>query len=182
MKFKILSEILTFINILLARCLLVTFCYKIVIYEKKMKKIAYLFVIAFVILSCKTTTQGPPQVQSFDCQLSLEDFSNRAAGIISYGGFDIVHSDTAGNALMIIAQRIQKIRGGKETAFDQIRLRYDLNDNKVWASYGIMTNEKKVQKYLAPTPEEDLRMKEDCQRTIDRIFMQCNPGQFPNRP
>jgi len=147
-----------------------------------MKNILYFVLLAVFILSCKTTIQGPPKVQTFECQIPLEEFITKASGIISFGGFDIVQRDTAGNTLMIIAQRIQTIRGGKETSFDQIRLRYDLNDNKVWVSYGALINEKDLQKYLAPSIEDENRMKEDCQRIIDRIFMQCNPGQYPNRP
>lgn len=146
-----------------------------------MKNILLLLAV-LVITACGTVKEKDAAVSSFNCELSIEEFNEKVAGISSLGGFYVVSSDTANNNLIVILQKLISRKGTSESLVvlsDQIRLRYSMIDKTVWVSHGVLTETAKRTKFKAPEESDVKRHSAAVFLTIDRVFMLCNPGKMP---
>ncbi len=149
-----------------------------------MKK--YLFFILFVLLaSCKSIYERAPQMRSFPCDLEIKDFYEKAINLSQLEGFFVAELDTTKENCLIVLQKNYKLIGSvndRTVEADQIRIRYSKMDKTVWYSSGIYKNEKGKISFTPPAKNDTDRHKNAISLTLDRLFVQCNPGQFPNRP
>lgn len=150
-----------------------------------MKHFLILCTFCLVFTACSSMKTKEPAVENFACELGIDIFAEKTANIVNFGGFEIVSTDTADNAYLVIAQKVVTMKGSgenQEAVYDQIRFRYNSVEKKVWVSHGILTSANGKKKFTAPPAEDVQRHNEVVLRTIDRVFSQCNPGIFPNRP
>ncbi|MCX8055165.1 MAG: hypothetical protein N3A67_05805 [Ignavibacteria bacterium] len=144
-----------------------------------MKKITIVlvFLLAF---GCKSIYERAPQMRSFGCELPPIVFLEKINGLSQLEGFFVAELDTNSNNCLLVLQKNLTIKGSandREIVADQIRFRYSQLDKTVWYSTGIFKSYKGKTSYLPPTADDSARHNSSVNLTLDRLFMQCNPGK-----
>lgn len=145
----------------------------------------FLFTALILLACCKSIYERAPQMRSFPCELAVQEFYEKAANLSQLEGFFVAELDTTSDNCLIVLQKNNKLIGSEKDRIieaDQIRIRYSKKDKTVWYSTGIYKNERGKISFSPPNKNDAERHNKAVSLTLDRLFVQCNPGQFPNRP
>jgi len=148
-----------------------------------MKKIIIILALLFAF-GCKSIYERAPQMRSFGCELPTKDFLEKVAGLSQLEGFFVAELDTNNNNCLLVLQKNITIKGSgasREIVADQIRIRYAQMDKTVWYSTGIFKSYKGKTSFAPPPADDQQRHNNSVNLTLDRLFMQCNPGKKLNR-
>ncbi len=148
-----------------------------------MKK-AFIILALLLAFGCKSIYERAPQMRSFGCSLPINDFLEKINAISQLEGFFVAELDTNNNNCLLVLQKNITIKGSandREITADQIRIRYSMLDGTVWYSTGIFKSYKGKANYLTPPEADQQRHINSVNLTLDRIFMQCNPGKKLSR-
>lgn len=142
-------------------------------------------ILFLMLFACSSLKEKEPSIISFQCDMSIPEFSEKVYSVAGLGGFYVAESDSADNNLIFVLQKMISRKGAGESLVvtsDQIRFRYSLLDSTVIVSYGVLTESNGKKKFNAAKDNDKQRHLESVNLTIDRIFMRCNPGKpLPER-